>query len=142
MDKYIMMIHNLTNDSKYIYKLKECYKRSFRDTFNEIYNSLKVSNTSIDLTIFDDRCEIFEDTNYIKRGWVWNTNSTKRKLLFIITPLPILYTEGSDDFCGLIKPKKILNTIEQCNNNNLKQIMTIELKDILNKPNFGLKHTV
>ena len=136
-----MMINNLKNDSVYIYNLNQYTKKNFNDIYTEIYNSLKTSNTNIDICINDTHCEIYEDLKYIKKGWVYNSSSTKKTVLFTIKPIPVL-NKGSNSIethkFVIVDNKK--PNLEICLKQQQLSILTSELKTILTQPNYGLKN--
>jgi hypothetical protein len=49
----------------------------------------KNDNKSYRYTISDDLCEIFYDCDIVKPGWIWNTNSTKKTIMYTLTKIPI-----------------------------------------------------
>jgi len=49
----------------------------------------KTDDKSYKYTISDDLCEIFYECDVVKPGWIWNTNSTKKSIVYTLTKIPI-----------------------------------------------------
>lgn len=49
----------------------------------------KNDDKSYKYIISDDLCEIFYECDVVKPGWIWNTNSTKKSIVYTLTKIPI-----------------------------------------------------
>jgi hypothetical protein len=143
MTNFLLLINNIDTDSKHIYNLQPVHYNNVSITLHNILSHLQLSNQHLQLESRNlNEYIIYDSIDTIKHGWIWNTTSLKKQIHYIISLIPILHNNDNNN-----------NNNELLSENNLPSKITLsfepfdftlvtnELKNILQQPNFGLKST-
>ena len=84
-DTLIHIKNNLTNKQS-IYNIDADLEFGFLKCIEWLQ---KTDDKSYKYTISDDLCEIFYECDIVKPGWIWNTNATKKTIIYTLTKIPI-----------------------------------------------------
>ena len=136
MSKELVYIKENVENKEYIYTKELNMESSFIKCYEWLscqYRQ-KNPNMNIDLRykIQDDTCEIFYEEMVTEKGWVWNSNSTKRVVMYTLRKLPVL----------LVIPKRVITNETQTENEkenekdnvSLERLPSIKEEPIINSP--------
>jgi hypothetical protein len=89
-----------TNDLTVNHGFVKCY-----ELLREQYKT-KYTESLVDLRyiITKDRCDIFCDEDVILHGWVWNSKDTKRKVMYELTKIPVLFIKETKSIETMTNP--------------------------------------
>uniref|UniRef100_A0A6C0E0E0 Uncharacterized protein n=1 Tax=viral metagenome TaxID=1070528 RepID=A0A6C0E0E0_9ZZZZ len=96
---YIITIDEIgeQQNKRYAYSNASFSINELPQTFENIYNTLKSSNSNLMLQHLDDtHAEVYEEISVVSKGWVWNGTSTKRDVKYILSVIPLLSKTGVD----------------------------------------------
>lgn len=87
LDKYFILVKDITKQSEYIFNDIPIDSNCISKTFDIVLQSLKKDITTKNIIINknDTYCEIIEQLENVKNGYLWTTNSVSNNVLFIIS---------------------------------------------------------
>lgn len=168
MSKSFIIINDLNKNTQYIFnKIPIQYiQDGFKECFNAIQKQFPLQK--LNYTINNEKCEIYTENTVINKGWVWTSSYNTKAVLFVLSSIDLYnqrINEQKDVYTQteIIKEKKHTETVSisdvsiptHSSSTNviygtgyapsilfpeLREQLTIELKNKLASPNYGLRN--
>lgn len=90
MTLIFIYIKDIKSSKKYILNPEPILKSDLDKNFTNIYLTFKASNPNLEISKFDDSCELYQLTSVVNKGWVWNEKVSKKDVLYSISTIPLL----------------------------------------------------
>lgn len=167
MNNYIIIINNKSTNEKYIHNTNLITDDNMDEEIENLTNHLKLSNPYLEYQKVDDKLEynVYENVNVLKKGWVFSSISNQKNIHYILELIPVILSNthpfieeiDMDSIPTIYIPNTRVTTQPNVDsamvdkwisNNHIKinnemcsklDLLSHELKDILNKPNYGLR---
>ena len=158
MENYIILVTKIDTDEKYVYNLDTSNENNKEAHLEKIMSYLHLSNPYLKYDL--ESGSVYENINTIKKGWVWNSIIDKKDIKYKLEFIKVIkvkcntkdesvntdnivtsWIENQHDIVErwVEKRKEEPKYIPNPNNCFNLELLSIELKEILNKPNYGLK---
>lgn len=103
---FVLLVKDIHNNSEYIYSDKPITKAELSQSFNECFLQLQSTQASLQLKQLETYAECFENTSFLNKGWIWNSNEIKPQVCFILRAVPILQKQSHTGPLHTPHPKK------------------------------------
>jgi hypothetical protein len=98
--QYLLHIKDLLLNTQFVYNTQVITDNNHGDIFTECIKHLQSkSDTHLKYTICENYCEIYQDSETINAGWIWNSKTLQKKILYLLTPIPIYCPTQHVDKC-------------------------------------------
>lgn len=130
---YLIHIKDILQNKEYIYNINysEQNENDFQNCIDFLKKQLPNENQNkIKYNIFQDYCEIYYDSEFKNKGWIWSSFEIRKDIIYILTKIKVLDTINikNDNVLSIGTQTNFINNIENkiqnCNDHfiNLKSI--------------------
>jgi hypothetical protein len=94
---FFLYISDIKNNTKYIYNSKPVSQENASSLMSSFYEKVKSDiEEECSFTEEQNKCVIYSETSNIKKGWVWNSTTVDKTILYELVLIP-LYEQPSDN---------------------------------------------
>lgn len=93
---FFLYISDIKNNSQYIYNSKPVSKENASSLMSSFYEKVKSDIEGCSFTEDQNKCVIYLEINKTKKGWVWNSTTVDKTILYELNLVP-LYEKLSDN---------------------------------------------
>lgn len=88
--EYFIVLHDVIDNLEYVFNTSPFLKEEALDAYHKVFRIVTkdITNKIVSYNILDEKCEIFVTEDIVSKGWLWNSNITKKILIFKMRLVP------------------------------------------------------
>ncbi len=88
--EYFIILHDIIDNIDYVFNTSPVTKEEALDAYHKVFRIVtkNITNKTVSYNIENEKCEVFVTEDYVSRGWLWNSNMSKKSLIYKMRLLP------------------------------------------------------